>query len=291
MHRAQSVDRESSLFVARGLYVLRYDASATGLEHPLAIVRAAPGHESSVQIVSAPGRAPGQLDGPGAALVIRASEHGNLQIGIRRTREHGSLDAALKLESVGSFAEIEAHGATSGSRSEERAPSSVRPAEILFVAHVARRGDVVLGPNQWAAGPDAPAPIEGLEIRPLASDGLRVEIQVMTAGRASAWSEWASPGKFVGTRGRNLPLTGLRLRLVGDEADQFLLGSDALFLGSAIANRRGREIEFVSASGRDPLVGFRFEICSERRAGVRHAVAAARDSEPRIRVFRAAAGR
>ena len=101
----------------------------------------------------------------------------------------------------------------------------------------------MLGPNQWAAGPDAPAPIEGLEIRPLASDGLRVEIQVMTAGRASAWSEWASPGKFVGTRGRNLPLTGLRLQLVGDEADQFLLGSDALFLGSAIANRRGREIE------------------------------------------------
>lgn len=291
MNRAQTVDRESSLFVPKGLYVLRYDASGTGLEHPLAIVRAAPGHESSLEIISAPGRTPSQLDGPGAALVIRASAHGNLQIGVRRTHEHGSLEAALKLESVGSLPETDPRAATSASRSEDRVAKTVRAEDILWVAHIARRGDVALGSNQWAAGPEAPAPIEGLAVQPLASARFAVEVQVMTPARPPAWSQWTSPGQFAGTRGRNLPLTGLRLRLVGGEADQYVLCADALFLGSAIVNRRGRELEFASASGRDPLVGFRFEICSERRTGVRQVIAEERESEPRIRVFRAAAGR
>ena len=83
---------------------------------------------------------------------------------------------------------------------------------------------------------------------------------------------------------------GLRLRLTGDQAHCSIVNADALFLGSPIMNRRGREIECVSQAGRDPLVGFRFEICPERRLSVRSTGSLPeRDAEPRVRVFRAAA--
>jgi hypothetical protein len=96
---------------------------------------------------------------------------------------------------------------------------------------------------------------------------------------------------FAGSRGRNQPLLGLRLRLTGDLAHRFTINADTLFLGSPILTKRGREVECVSYAGRDPLVGFRFEICPERRLSVRPSVSIPeRDAEsPRVRVFRAAA--
>jgi hypothetical protein len=302
VHREELFDRESSIFVARGLYVLRYESGSNGLDHPVAVVRAAPGFESAIQILSAPGGAPGRLDEPGAALFVRASEHGSLQIGVKRRRSNGSLDAALKLESVGGLATSEKQDAERGGNLDEqdRTPAprfaatttSEDPTEVLFVAHLSRRGDIAVGPNVWAAGPQAPARIEGLEMRPLPTAGVEPEIQVLSAGRGASWSNWIRPGDFAGSRGRNLPLVGLRLRLTGGEAHRYIVNADALFLGSAIMSSRGREIEFVSVAGRDPLVGFRFEICPERRVTLRQVASSPRrDAAPRVRVFRAEASR
>ena len=193
MDRAQTVDRESSLFVARGLYVLRYDASGTGLEHPLAIVRAAPGSESSVEIVSAPGRAPVSSTARERLLSFAPARTETCKSASAEAASTVPWNAALKLESLGNLLETDTRVAASASRSEDQDPKTVWAEDILFVAHLARRGDVALGPNQWAAGPEAPAPIEGLEIRPLASARLRVEIQVMTAGRPPAWSSGRVP--------------------------------------------------------------------------------------------------
>lgn len=291
-------DRDSSLFVARGLYVLRYESGGGILDCPTALVRPAAGSEADIEIISAPGCAAGRLEQPGAALLVRAADQGKLKIGVKRKGANGTLDAAFRLESVGSLSIAEKTDANNQVLIADRGPAPLpqilaarnaqAPTEALFVAHISRRGDVRVAPCEWAAGPDAPGRIEGLEIGALGKDGVRAELQVLAGTKVPRWSEWIGAGVLAGSRGRNEPLLGLRLRLTGDQAHRSVVNADALFLGSPIMNRRGREIECVSQAGRDPLVGFRFEICPERRLNVRSAVSP-RDAEPRVRVFRAAA--
>ena len=103
INTGQVFDRESSLFVARGLYVLRYELRSGSLDHPTALVRPAAGSEADIDIISAPGCAAGRLEQPGAALLVRAADHGRLQIGVKRKGSNGCLDAAFRLESVGSL--------------------------------------------------------------------------------------------------------------------------------------------------------------------------------------------
>jgi hypothetical protein len=289
-------DRDSSLFVARGLYILRYQFGAADSEHPVAAAVPVPGFEDVIQVISEPGSAEGQLERPGSVALVRAADNGKLRIGVRRRSSNGSLDAAFKLESVGISSDNKL-AAVGASAIALRAPSPSQSAvarnpsgsdDALFLAHVSRRGDVSVKPNEWAGGPDAPGRIEGLELQRHNKEGFQVEAQVLSGGRNSTWSEWFGAGVFGGTRGRNQPLLGVRLRLIGEQARHFFVHAEAVFLGSAIVSQRGREVECASQTRRDPLVGFRFEICAERRVNIRPA--AGHDEQPRVRIFRAKAG-
>jgi hypothetical protein len=289
-------DRDSSLFVARGLYILRYQFGAADSEHPVAAAAPAPGFEDVIQVISEPGSAEGQLEHPGSVALVRAADNGKLRIGVRRRSSNGSLDAAFKLESVGissdrKLAAVEASAialpAPSPSQSAVAGNSNGSDG-ALFLAHVSRRGDVSVKPNEWAGGPDAPGRIEGLELLGHRKEGFQVQAQVLSGGIEPTWSEWFGAGVFGGTRGRNQPLLGVRLRLIGEQAHHFIVHAEAVFLGSAIVSQRGRAVECVSQTRRDPLVGFRFEICAEQRATVRPADG--RCEQPRVRIFRARAG-
>jgi hypothetical protein len=289
-------DRDSSLFVARGLYILRYQFGAADSEHPVAAAAPAPGFEDVIQVISEPGSAEGQLEHPGSVALVRAADNGKLRIGVRRRSSNGSLDAAFKLESVGissdrKLAAVEAGAialpAPSPSQSAVAGNSNGSDG-ALFLAHVSRRGDVAVKPNEWAGGPDAPGRIEGLELLGHRKEGFQVQAQVLSGGIEPTWSERFGVGVFGGTRGRNQPLLGVRLRLIGDQAHHFIVHAEAVFLGSAIVSQRGRAVECVSQTRRDPLVGFRFEICAEQRAAVRPADG--RCEQPRVRIFRARAG-
>ena len=298
-------DRDSSLLVAPGLYVLRYESGGDKIDPPTAVVLPAPGSEADIEIISAPGCASGRLEHPGAALLIRAADHGRLHIGVRRNGSNGSLDAAFRLESVGSLSPGPIRNETGRRLPADDKPAATAfiaaadsraPSKALFLAHISRRGDIWVTPGEWAAGPDAPGRIEGLELRPLDREEVHAELQVLPANRDANWSDWIGAGAFAGSRGHSRPLAGVRLRLTGDQAHRFIVNAEALFLGSAIMNKRGREVECVSAAGRDPLVGFRFEVCPERRLSVRAPVplsgrdsAPGREAQPRVRVFRAAA--
>lgn len=293
--RELSFDRDSSLLVARGLHVLRYEARGDGHDHPVAVVLPATGFEHTIQVISAPGGVQGRLDRPGAAVLIRAEDHGQIKIGVKRKGSAGSLDAAFRLESVGLLADGDQDSAAPADAAKPRlravpteAPAHPKaPADAVFLAHVSRRGDVAVKANEWAGGPDAPARIEALTLLGFGREGLNAEIQILGA-RQGDWSPWAGEGVFVGTKGRSEPLVGVRLRLTGDQAPLFIVRAEALFLGSPILVKRGREVECVSESGRDPLVGLRFEIGPERRAVARPAAAPAeRDERPRVRIFRA----
>lgn len=288
-------DRDSSLFVARGLYILRYQSGAPGSEHPVGSAAPAPGFEDVIQVISEPGSAEGRLERPGSVALVRAAENGKLRIGVRRRSSNGPLEAAFKLESVGVSSDDGATALETGAialwppiRPQAAVARNLTGSEgALFLAHVSRRGDVPVKANEWAGGPVAPARIEGLEILGLSTEGLQVEAQVLSGGRNPAWSGWLGVGAFGGTRGQNQALFGVRLRLMGERAQLFIVHAEALFLGSAIISDRGREIECVSQTQRDPLVGFRFEICSERRASIRPAPG--HEEQPRVRIFRAKA--
>jgi Clostridial hydrophobic W len=298
-------DRDSSLPVAPGLYVLRYESGGDKSDPPTAVVLPAQGSEADIEIISPPGCASGRLEQPGAALLIRAADHGRLHIGVKRHGSNGSLDAAFRLESVGSLSAGSKQNSAGRPQHAEHEPAaspviavadSSASSNALFLAHISRRGDVCVAAGEWAAGPYAPGRIEGLELRPLEKEGVHAELQVLTASRDANWSDWVGAGAFAGTRGQNRPLAGVRLRLTGDQAHRFIVSAEALFLGSAMMNKRGREVECVSLAGRDPLVGFRFEVCPERRLSVRATASLpprdslhGREALPRVRVFRAAA--
>ena len=274
-------DRGSTLTVARGLHVFRY-VSFQGNGAP-AVARVIPPN-AGVTVLDMPGREEGMLQRPGDCLVLRAERTSDVVIGLRRGSADGSLDASFRLEPI-----ILADEAP-----DAKPASAPAPAPLSFVAHLANRGDTSFAQNVWAGGPDAPAAVEGLQI---AAEGgaTPLEMQVLVGSRPPRWSEWVGAGQYAGTRGHGLPLVGVRLRLrpevVGVE-----IAAEALFLGALVATQRGRQVEFVSPSGVDPLVGVKFAVQIVQETGVSRVASSGPDTqsqerEPRVRVFRASAVR
>jgi hypothetical protein len=295
-------ERTSAVAVSRGLLVVRYATSGADRDFPVAIVRPAAQSESALEVISAPGAPAGWLERPGDSLVVRVHESARLEIGIRRSAPGGSLDASIQIDALGGKApeavpanartiaepvrsaivsEFREPWAASPSKSEK----AVRP-ELTFLAHVAMRGDVEGHEDQWVAGPKAPAPIEGLAVRSADPARFAVEMQVLIAG-AKQWSDWTAAGGYAGTRGRGLPLLALRLRVSGAESAGVELVAEALFLGSTAVAKSGRQIEFASPTGSDPLVGFKLGVRTVERLPIaQQSDGSWRDRGSRVRVFR-----
>ncbi len=292
-------ERTSAVAVARGLLVVRYASSGVERDFPVAMVRPGAQSDRIVEIISAPGTTQGCLEKPGDCLVVRVHEAGRLEIGLRRSDPNGSLDASFQIDTLsgGKAAEpivenarVIAEPIKSSVVPPFYAPhivadDAVRPA-VSLIAHVAMRGDVEVAEDQWIAGPNAPAPIEGLVIRSESPERLTIETQVLIAG-AQQWTDWAQSGAYAGTRGRGLPLLAMRLRLSGPEAARAELVGEALFLGSPSVVKKGRQIEFASSSGSDPLVGLKVGVRTAQKPPVAgEADGSWRDRGSRVRVFR-----
>jgi hypothetical protein len=283
------LEREAAVQTECGLYLLRYASGAISGASPIAKVRPAPGSESFIEIISAPGIVTGFLSFPGECVVVRAQRAGELIISIMRQSVGASMDAVFRLEPVSG---VQRAGA--GVALEASSPNAISPSftggdvKFSLLAHVSRRGDVDVGAGEWVAGPKAPAVIEGLEIRGSTNPGVGLELQPQVATTPPRWLDWVAPGKFAGTRGRGLALAGIRARLVGAEASRFVLSAEALFLGSAVQSKSGREIELVGSPGGDPLVGLRLDVVAAVEDGVPAKAATVQQRpESRVRVFRA----
>ena len=246
-------ERVTSVPLEAGLYVLRYVQTSSSSEAQHVFVRPSPGSEDVVTVVSPPGERPGLIPAPGGCVVVRAEQTGSLHVTIHSRSARGSTEAELRLESL-----------VGGVRSDEfvrqngasALPSMLTP-KLDVLGHVSRRGDLRASDGRWIAGPDSPAPIEGLAIQLVGeASGLTLEYQVQVGGPGGAWSPWMTSG-YAGTRGQARPLLGVRLRLVGAQATRFQIDAEALFLGASVRRLTGHTVEAVSGSGVDPLVGLK----------------------------------
>jgi hypothetical protein len=272
--------RTAVLAVERGLHTLVYrlDPSfALALEAaPMVCVA---GTTDGISILSAPGTEFGVLAEPGHGLVVFAERDGTMELVVSPSAPGGSLSAELMLTRVEAPRPALARGAM------QRPALPDGACEFLVRAHVSLRGDVSGGRGSWIGGPDAPGRIEGLEVRGIGGE-LMLEYQVATAGRTGGWSAWMPAGAYAGSRGKAVPLIGLRLRLAPSAPAHLVLKAEALFLGASPIARTGREIELTGASPLDPLVGLKLDLAKGSKATEASAPAAHAAGAGRLRVFR-----
>lgn len=291
-------ERVTPVALQRGLFVLRYVRSSTPGTAPTVVVRPAPESQSLIEVISAPGDRPGVIAIPGGCLVVRAEQAGTLQVTIQAMASVGAPEAELRLEPLqagrsddSGFASNAVRGdAPRGRTSMSQAPSRPR---LEVLGHVSRRGDVVAGTGEWIAGPDAPAPIEGVALRATDPLDVAIEYQVLIGGPGASWTAWTAES-YAGTRGKFRSLHGIRLRLTGPSASAFQIEAEALFLGAATSHRKGREVELSSNSGADPLVGLKVAVITVERqvspSNTRVTESLEQESSQRlgrVRVFRA----
>lgn len=290
-------DRETTVPVRRGLFILRYVQAGSPSQAPRAFVRPANESRGQIEVISAPGEQPGALLAPGGGVVVRAEQPGELRIVVQSAGGR-DVDAEFRLETLtagqpfsgtSSRASDWNDGARGGRRDQHP--------RLEVVGHVSRRGDVRSADGQWLAGPDAPAPIEGVAFSVADYENLGIEYQVLIGGQNGSWTPWTA-GNYSGTRGKFQSLHGIRLRLTGPEAAAFVLDVDALFLGSTIASRKGSEVELISPAGVDPLVGLKVALLARQTprqatddGGMRAPGSRGEVGSGRVRVFRAASTR
>lgn len=254
-------ERTHAMVVGVGLYALRYMSAPSDAAYPVVDVRPRAAN-NDITLISAPGGQSDRLMAPGDCIIVRAEQSGSLELTISTDMPRASLDAEFRLERLTPPSQSAKSSVASGS------VVPVRQAGVVSVtAHVSRRGDVIAEPGEWICGPDMPMPIEGLQIDwPNRPAGLDLAYTV-TAGRASQKRKLSGySGSFAGTRGKAMPLVAVELSLTGPDAARYELEVEALFLGAAIAAQSGQSLSLTGPSGREPLVGFRFNVKEKHAA-------------------------
>lgn len=301
-------ERTSIIDVPRGLFCLRYlepvDANA-----PLVLIQPIKGCEHLIQVMPFPGASATSLERPGHFLVISSLGSARLQITVRPIHSRVSHPAQLELQPIDrllpvipgvelSRSEMSIDDRADAGRSSPRygfEDSSKRHPTglgsdigLAVVGHVARLGDVRASAGNWIAGPAAPAPIEGVLFQMAPSASYWFEAQVLISGEPG-WTDWRVASQFIGTKGRSLPLIGVRLRTSESAPSDIEIEASALFLGSPVIKRTGRQIELRSGAGGDPLVGLCFDLYRKQRLPETIGTPPKHESQVRgrVRVFRA----
>ncbi len=123
---------------------------------------------------------------------------------------------------------------------------------ITLLAHLGGEGDRV-SETGWVRAARKTQGIQGFSLN--VRDGRPCRLGYRARSATGAWSDWASQGAYVGSRGRADNLTGFSVRLEDEERAKFDLQVVHQFVDSpdfVVANDGG---DFIAASGRHHLSG------------------------------------
>jgi hypothetical protein len=264
----------------RGLYMVQYKSAEDETAPPKVLVSACAGFEDDIEFVLHPDAEDSVLWQPETCLIVRIFAESDLAIEVKASRRGGSQAAVINVEPVVQGQPPAANSSNSNTRHRGEADG-----RLSILGHVAGRGDLLVGPNEWIAGPDAPARVEGLELRwPGKPADIDIQYAVKIGGSHAKSSPRVGLGEFVGTRGRALPLTGVTLDLSSKGSQIFV--AEALFLNSPVQRAQGRKVVLSGPTGREPLVGLRIDIESEATTVSQPTASRRPASGGRVRVFR-----
>lgn len=263
MNRGTELDQQKVVQLDRGLFFVSYKSAEDMAAPPRVMVSPAPGHERRIELVLHPDADEAVLWQPNSALVVRVEAPATLLVQVLPMRHGGSRAAAVRIEPI-----TPGSPPTLSRTTMAFAPTAAAPASALtqdvgpglrLLAHVAGRGDVLVGQNSWIAGPTAPSRVEGIMLDwPDMPAGLDIRYAVQFANPQAGNSKLVPLGTFAGTRGRALPITGIVLEMSGTSDLQFV--AEAVFLSAPTLRATGRRVVLSGPTGREPLVGLRINV-------------------------------
>ncbi len=272
-------EQQKVLSLDRGLFFINYKSAEDSVSPPRVIVAPAKGHERRMEIILHPDATEPTLYTPNSGLVVRVDTPATLQVQVQPTRPGGSRSAIVRVE------QIQAGRIPAAADSDSGTGLDAATEGLKVLGHVAGRGDIIVGPNAWIAGPAAPSRVEGVALewpdKPLSVD-IRYAVQLANGQTGSG--RMVPLGAYAGTRGRALPLTGVVLELSGTDELRFV--AEAGFLNAPTLRAVGRRVVLSGPTSREPLVGIRIGIERNPPAEAAATPATPRKPSPRVRVFR-----
>jgi hypothetical protein len=274
-------EQKKTLNLDRGLFFINYKSAEDSVSPPRVIVAPAQGHERRMEIILHPDATEPTLCTPNSGLVVRINTPATLQVQVRPTRPQGSRSAIVRVEQIqaGRIPDVANPGSAMGPH--------IATDGLKVLGHVAGRGDIVVGPNAWIAGPDAPSRVEGVALEwPDKPTSVDICYAVQLANGQTGSGRMVPLGTYAGTRGRALPLTGVVLEMSGTDELKFV--AEAGFLNAPTLRAVGKRVVLSGPTSREPLVGIRIGIERSAPAEMVATSAMPRKSagSARVRVFR-----
>lgn len=248
-------EQQRVLSLDRGLFFVNYKSADDSASPPHVMVAPAEGHERRMEIILHPDATEPTLWQPNSGLVVRVNTPGTLQVQVQPARPGGSRAAVVRVEQIQAGRSPTALGAGNGAGLH----THVATDGLKILGHVAGRGDIVVGPNAWIAGPAAPSRVEGVALEwPDKPAGVDIRYAVQFANGQSGSGKMVALGTYAGTRGRALPLTAIVLEMSG--ADDLKFVAEAGFLNAPTLRAVGKRVVLSGPTNREPLVGIRIGI-------------------------------
>jgi hypothetical protein len=279
-----NAEQQKMASLDRGLFFINYKSADDSLSPPHVTVAPAEGHERRMEIILHPDATEPTLREPNSGLVVRVNTPGALHVRVQPRRPGGSRAAVVSIEPIhAGRMSVTSAGQSNGIRLH----TQVATEGLTLLGHVAGRGDIIVGPNAWIAGPTAPSRVEGVALEwPDKPAGVDIRYAVQFANGQAGSGRMVPLGTYAGTRGQALPLTGVVLEMNGTDELEFV--ADAGFLNAPTLHAVGKRVVLSGPTSREPLVGLRIGI--ERIATAQQLVTPAGLRKPagpaRVRVFR-----
>jgi hypothetical protein len=281
----QRVKQTKTVEVERGLLLVRYSTADDASRPPRVSITVNPKFRKNIELVLSPDHHEAVLWQPGSCLVVRAAKPGELLVEVIPADTGGSTAATVKIETLSQGVAEKAI--------EQHPSDDIDFHRLGILGHVAGFGDVVVREDEWIAGPNAPARIEGVSIDwPGKPDDLDIHYSVKLARPHVASGRLTKVGGYAGTRGRALPIVGITLELTGPRVRGLQLSGEAAFLGAPLMRVTGKKVSISGPTGREPLIGFRLRL-DDDSAPLQPELptTAGAKSSARVRVFRPSAAR